>query len=127
MQTLLRITRDDDGSISGYIDKTETYSETVFVNAFKYLKQFDPSLRRKAERYEGIHPALAKSLITWRREKSHSLGVPPFLILHQRVLCAIADVAPQTEEELLAIYGFGPYKMKQFGSEILQLTTAPVI
>jgi len=126
MQTILRITRDEDGTISGYIDKTGSLNEAVFQKVFKYLKQFDPSLRRMAAKYEGPHPFLAEALITWRRDKARELGMPPFFILHQKVLFAIADAAPQTPEELMSIPGFGSSKLDKYGSEILTLTVNPI-
>lgn len=127
MQTLLRITRDENGSISGYVDKTDNCSESVYLKVFKYLKQFDPSLRRKAAKYEGPHPFLAEALVTWRRVKANTLDIPPFFILNQRVLFAIADAVPQTEEELMNIPGFGASKLEKYGAEILKFTTDPVV
>jgi len=127
MSTILRITLDEKGTITGYIDKTSTsFTEELFQKVFKYLKAFDPALRRRAATYEGDHPFIAESLVAWRREKANERGIPPYFILHQRVLYAIADALPQTEEELLAIPGFGRGKLEKYGKDILKYTTEPV-
>ena len=78
---------------------------------------------RKEARYHhlGQHPELEKALIDWRRSKAAEEGVPAYYVLHQRVLYGIADAAPQTEEELLALEGFGPGLFKRYGEEILAL------
>ncbi len=71
--------------------------------------------------YIGLHPLLEQALVDWRREKAKALNVPSYYILHQRVLLALADEAPSTEEDLLAVPGFGPGLLKRYGEEILQL------
>ena len=71
--------------------------------------------------YIGLHPALEEALTAWRREKAREKGVPAYQILHQRVLLAIADDAPEGEWDLLNIAGFGPAMLNRYGNEILEL------
>lgn len=81
---------------------------------------------RKDARYEykELHPKLEKALKDWRRTKSAELEVPAYIVLHQKVLLSIADAAPTTEEQLLAIPGFGPGLFAKYGEEVLALINA---
>lgn len=68
-----------------------------------------------------IHPELAQALVDWRREKYQKDNVPAFMILHQKTLLAIANLAPTTKEELLSVKGFGKSKCEKYGEEILEI------
>lgn len=68
-----------------------------------------------------IHPELAQAIVDWRREKYQKDNVPAFMILHQKTLLAIADLAPTTKEELLCVKGFGKSKCEKYGEEILEI------
>lgn len=67
------------------------------------------------------HPELIEPLTEWRKVQYTARNVPAYLILNQRTLLSIADAAPATREELLAVPGFGANKWKQFGPELLRL------
>ena len=67
------------------------------------------------------HPELVQALIDWRREKYQKDNVPAYVILHQKTLLAIADIAPTTKEELLCVKGFGKSKCDKYGDEILEV------
>ena len=67
------------------------------------------------------HPELVQALIDWRREKYQKDNVPAYIILHQKTLLAIADLAPTTREELLTVKGFGKSKCDKYGDEILEI------
>ena len=68
-----------------------------------------------------IHPELAQAIVDWRREKYQKDNVPAFMILHQKTLLAIADLAPTTKEDLLSVKGFGKSKCEKYGEEILEI------
>ena len=75
--------------------------------------------------YRGLHPELESALRSWRRGKVKELNVPAFIVMHQRVLLGIADAAPQSPDELLAVPGFGPGLYERYGEEILALSVHP--
>lgn len=86
----------------------------------------DPALRQaqgpEEATYTGsLHPELVQALIDWRRERYTKDNVPAYVILHQKTLLAIADIAPATKEELLTIKGFGKSKCDKYGDEILDV------
>ncbi len=77
---------------------------------------------RELATYTGsVHPELVQALVDWRREKYQKDNVPAYVILHQKTLLAIADIAPTTKEELLCVKGFGKSKCDKYGDEILEV------
>src|SRR5882724_3490823 len=66
-------------------------------------------------------PALLEGLRRWRYQKAQTLGVPAFMVLHNRVLEAIGRLSPRTLDELEGVRGMGVYKVKQVGKEIIDL------
>lgn len=68
--------------------------------------------------------ALEKALRAWRLGLSRQQGVPPYVILHDKTLLAIAAARPQTLEMLLRVPGMGPGKAAKFGDAILALVAS---
>lgn len=85
------------------------------------IRMLDSARKDARYHYQGKNPALEKALLAWRREKARAKDLPAYFILHQRVLLGIADAAPATEAELLAVPGFGPGLMARYGRELLEL------
>jgi ATP-dependent DNA helicase RecQ len=92
---------------------------------------------RKAERVEGRKrrgqpaandgeltkegAALAAKLKTWRAGEAKRLGLPAYMVLHDRTLEALARTRPRNPREMLEVDGMGPGKMERFGAAILEL------
>jgi len=72
---------------------------------------------------EGPSAALADRLKEWRTAEAKRLGVPAYLVLHDRTLNALARSRPRNPSELLKVEGMGPSKIGRFGSAILELCT----
>ena len=68
--------------------------------------------------------ALAARLKEWRTGEAKRLRVPPYCILHDRTLTAVALARPANPRELLEIDGIGPAKVEKFGAAILGLCCA---
>jgi ATP-dependent DNA helicase RecQ len=68
---------------------------------------------------------LVLKLREWRSSEAKRLGVPTFLILHDKTLRALAQARPGTPNQLLAVSGFGPAKVEKFGNAILELCKGP--
>jgi ATP-dependent DNA helicase RecQ len=67
---------------------------------------------------------LAARLREWRIVEAKRLGVPAYVVLHDRTLNTIALTRPAHPDQLLAIDGIGPAKIEKFGVAILQLCAA---
>ncbi|HEV2134215.1 MAG TPA: ATP-dependent DNA helicase RecQ [Terracidiphilus sp.] len=68
--------------------------------------------------------ALAAKLKEWRTIEARRLGVPPYIVLQDRALNAVALAKPANPNQLLAIDGIGPAKVEKFGEAILSLCGA---
>ncbi len=64
--------------------------------------------------------AAVTALKDWRLERARRDGVPPYVVLHDRTLVAIASTRPRTLADLAAISGIGPAKLERYGAEILE-------
>jgi RecQ family ATP-dependent DNA helicase len=73
----------------------------------------------------GQSAELAARLREWRAAEARRLGVPPFLVLHDRTVNALATSRPRNPSELLGIEGMGPSKVGRFGDAIIALCQRP--
>jgi RecQ family ATP-dependent DNA helicase len=67
---------------------------------------------------------LAARLKEWRAAEAKRLGVPAFVVLHDRTLTALVAVRPANARQLLEVDGIGPSKVEKFGEAILSLCAA---
>jgi ATP-dependent DNA helicase RecQ len=68
--------------------------------------------------------AVGDALRAWRIEQARRRAVPPFLILHDRTLDAIASSLPSSRDELRCLPGIGPAKLDAHGDAILALVAS---
>jgi len=64
-------------------------------------------------------PAVLAALRMWRKATARASGVPPFVVLHDATLAAMAEAKPQDHESLLALPGVGPIKADRYGQALL--------
>jgi ATP-dependent DNA helicase RecQ len=55
----------------------------------------------------------------WRTERARRDKVPPYVVLHDRNLEAIAARRPASLAELARCPGIGPAKLERYGDELL--------
>jgi len=89
--------------------KQSRISDYAIEHSFK-------SVKRKADSRE-----LIARLQEWRRTTSEALGVPPFMIMHDKTLYDLAEKMPLHEDDLREVYGLGPAKIRRYGDELLEL------
>ncbi len=65
--------------------------------------------------------ALAARLKEWRAAEAKRLGVPAYVVMHDKTLAAVAMARPKNPRQLLAIDGIGQAKVEKFGAAILGL------
>jgi len=121
MQTLLNITIKEEGTLVVSSDclKVEVEQNLPTILGWRH-NTF--SVRD----YQSEHPILLQNLIDWRREKARAQNISAFVILTNRTLCALADKAPASDKELLGLVGFGPKKLADYGSELLDLVARSI-
>lgn len=70
---------------------------------------------------DNANPDLATRLRRWRNEKAKEQHVPPFMVLSQKALLAIASHLPKSPAELKKLNGVGPVTVQRYGKELLDL------
>ncbi|MBA3520889.1 MAG: ATP-dependent DNA helicase RecQ [Gemmatimonadales bacterium] len=65
------------------------------------------------------------ALEAWRRQVAFGMGVPPYAVLRDGVLRAIATADITTREQLARIPGLGPRAYAKFADDILRIVAGP--
>jgi DNA helicase-2/ATP-dependent DNA helicase PcrA len=68
-----------------------------------------------------VDEELFERLRTWRLERSRELKQPAFCVFTDATLTRIAEVRPQTTQELATIGGVGPAKLAAYATQVLDL------
>ena len=68
-----------------------------------------------------LHRELYSRLIDWRRNKAAETGLPHYMIMPQKTIAGLIGYLPLSVIELFEVKGFGKKKIKQFGTEILDI------
>jgi superfamily II DNA helicase RecQ len=106
-------------------DAPEARATTPFS---RHSPEPNPATKRPPEpqvELVGQSAELATRLREWRAAEAKRLGVPAYLILHDRTVNALATSRPRNPSELLGIEGMGPSKVGRFGEAILELCQEP--
>ncbi len=77
--------------------------------------------RTAVEAPEGPDLALYEVLRDWRRDEAHRLGLPPFFVLGNAALAAIARDRPRNRSDLASVDGVGQTKLDRYGDALLAL------
>jgi DNA topoisomerase-3 len=81
----------------------------------------ETELKKSLGPLDGAALETFQQLRDWRTAEAKKRKVPPFMILTDRVLRAIAVNRPKDENELLEISGFGPKLYEKHGASMLQI------
>jgi ATP-dependent DNA helicase RecQ len=65
--------------------------------------------------------SLALRIKEWRAAEAKRLGVPAYVVLHDRTVLALATARPSNPKQMLAVDGMGPAKVERFGVALLSL------
>jgi ATP-dependent DNA helicase RecQ len=108
-------------------DPDEATLDTVWIrgslaNAPAKKKRSESKKARNAAPPQKMNPeaeALFERLRAWRTEQARPTKTPAFMILADAVMRSIANHAPTTIAELLAVPGMGPAKVDRYGAAVL--------
>jgi ATP-dependent DNA helicase RecQ len=64
------------------------------------------------------------ALKSWRAEVAREHNLPAYVIFHDATLAAIADIAPQSLDDLRGVSGIGEKKLQAYGEEVLRVASA---
>lgn len=65
--------------------------------------------------------ALLQQLSQWQKAQASKEGIEPYMVLPFGALKEIAKKRPQSDEELLAIKGVGPVKVRKYSGELMAI------
>ena len=68
-----------------------------------------------------VDETLFQTLREWRLERARAQKVPPYAVLHDSHLRAIAVQKPVTLESLAKLPGIGPKRLERYGDELIAL------
>ncbi|MFH1706511.1 MAG: helicase-related protein, partial [Planctomycetota bacterium] len=80
-----------------------------------------PPRRAKAAPSDIVNPDLYEALKAERTAVAAQKRLAPFKVLHDRTLQEMARLKPATLDDLAAIPGFGPVKLKKYGETFLRV------
>jgi DNA helicase-2/ATP-dependent DNA helicase PcrA len=110
---------------SGQLADASSWRERVATQrrSLSEASRSDRGMRRSRlpEGYPEPDRELAKRIKAWRLDTARTSGVPPYVVLHDVTVDAIAALRPATSEELLAVPGLGPVKACRYGPSLLAL------
>jgi ATP-dependent DNA helicase RecQ len=69
-------------------------------------------------------PAVVDALKAWRTEEARARKVPPYFVMHDRVLLGIAAARPRSLAALEQVPGLGPAKLEVYGRRIVEVVLA---
>ncbi len=61
------------------------------------------------------------ALKQWRTEQAKTTNVPPYVIMHDSTLIALAQARPRTEDDLIGIAGMGEKRREKYGHAIVEI------
>jgi ATP-dependent DNA helicase RecQ len=99
-------------------DKGKAWLDAAGSNTPPVAASASPLDSNCPEHYDN---SVFEALRTWRLKKAQEIAKPPFVVMHDTTLKAIAASMPATLGELAAIRGIGPHKLEQYGAEILEI------
>lgn len=107
-----------------HIEYIKTKNQLLSTDEKEFLKGKEPKEKKIKEDTEVLEikdNELFEALRAWKFAKSKELGLSPAYIITQKTLIQIVNNKPKTEEELLKLHGIGEAKLKEFGTEILEI------
>lgn len=90
---------------------------------FTVQKKNNPTITEKISN-DIPHPELYSTIKKWRNALATENNVPVYIVLPQKALLDLLHLLPRTLEELETVKGIGKVKVKQYGTEILDMINA---
>ncbi len=87
----------------------------------KHHKKVVSALAPPSEKIGNYDSKLFNELRDWRYEVSKKKTIPPYAVLNDKTLRAIAAELPKNEKELAQLPGIGPAKLEQYRDTVLRI------
>ncbi len=99
----------------------EKYVRSRADAALEFEQRSDTPQAGTRPKVASPHPELYARLAKWRTRQAEDSGIPPYRILHNAVLLAVAEILPVSRAEMLGVPGFGPKSYASYGEDLLGL------
>jgi len=76
---------------------------------------------QQVERQTDYDLEFFEKLRSWRKAEAEEQEVPPYIVFSDKVLVQLAQIFPQSDDELLRISGIGQVKLEQYGKKLLEM------
>lgn len=121
-QGIIRVDLTDSSKIKTTPLSVEVLKDRLKVDIGEYKKLEKLAKKEKTSiDVSNYDLSLFDKLKKWRLGLARTKKVPPYVIMHDRTLKAIAASKPQNENQLLNIDGIGKAKLANYGEDILDL------
>ena len=80
-----------------------------------------PVRARTSGRTRRSEPPLVASLRSYRAKEARRRRLKPYQVFQDRTLKGIAEARPSTVEELQAVHGMGPTRVRKYGEQLLRI------
>ncbi len=91
------------------------------VTSGKQKRAYRPRAAAEAPALAGEDQALFERLRSRRAEIAKEVGMPAYVVAHDRTLVDMAKKRPRTSAALLDVHGMGPARIEQYGARFLEL------
>jgi len=106
----------------GYWEEArEVFDQVAASGPFSHV--FDPEDFRRIKGAVDLtarEQAVLRELTIWRDQEARRRDRPPFKVLNDRILVALAQARPRTREELGDLPDLKPYHVRRYGSRLLR-------
>jgi DNA helicase-2/ATP-dependent DNA helicase PcrA len=103
--------------------KADDYAEAILAITATTASAED-STPAAAEAPPAPDEQVIEAVKQWRSRRASADGVPPYRVLTDATVEALAAALPRTEAELLQTNGIGPAKLETYGDELLAIIDA---
>lgn len=100
---------------------TTRYLQTKSDAEIDYKPVKSSSQRTSYSSENMLHPELYQAIRSWRDELAREWGVPLYLVLAQKSILELLRFLPSTPAELENIKGLGKTRVKQYGTDLLEI------
>lgn len=90
------------------------------------MERSEPKSRSAVMNLSGEDASLFERLRTTRLNLAKEVGVPAYVICHDRTLREIAVTRPKNQSELSRVFGMGPARIQQYGERLMETVASTV-
>lgn len=111
--------RDPEADVDFWRDRLRAQRQALAANRQRGGQR--KRAQRNESRWPDPDPEIVSALRSWRSQAARASGVPPYVILHDATLSAVASLRPRDDDELVAVPGLGPVKAARYGPTLLAI------